>query len=286
MTQFFYDHTNQLEEPHRSLKFGVVILDFFGDIRPHPRSNCYCPTGEMAARIIISNPGVSAWWGNFRRRIPAPIPGSHGKLMTNTQYYMLGKNNHILYVHDADKKNQTVLGSTRHRGDLSHSVFTIVDAGNEAYHIEGKNGHLLYVHDADKKDWTEIRSTTSPGDFSHHKFTIEKNHGSDTYRIFGKHRHNLYVHDADRKDWTVAGSTRHPGDLSHSDISFERVKQKTVVAGTNGILTDTEYYFEGKHGHLLYVDDMDNKDQTKVMSRKDPANISHHIFKFIDIGHG
>ena len=199
---------------------------------------------------------------------------------------MLGKNNHILYVHDADKKNWTVLGSTRHRGDLSHAVFTIVDAGNGTYHIEGKNGHLLYVHDADRKDWTEIRSTTSPGDLSHLKFTIEKNHGSDTYRIFGKHRHNLYVHDADRKDWTVAGSTRHPCDLSHSDISFERVKQKTVVAGTNGILTDTEYYFEGKHGHLLYVDDMDNKDQTKVMSRKDPGNISHHVFKFIDIGHG
>ena len=129
-----------------------------------------------------------------------------------------------MYVHDADKKDWTVAGSTRHRGNLSHHVFKIQGVGNGEYEIIGKNGHHLYVHDADRKDWTVVRSTRHPSNSSHQRFTIRKNHNSNTYRIYGTNGHMVYVHDADRKDWTQAGSTRHRGgDLSHSDFEFVEI---------------------------------------------------------------
>ena len=65
VTQLFYDMTDDsfgFRDSSVSRKFGIVAMDFFGDRFDHPRSDNYRPTCEMAARIIISNPGVSSWW--------------------------------------------------------------------------------------------------------------------------------------------------------------------------------------------------------------------------------
>jgi len=64
-TKLFYQMTDDsfgFRTPSVSRKFGIIAMDFFGDIMPHPRSRHYRPTCEMVARIIISNPGVSSWW--------------------------------------------------------------------------------------------------------------------------------------------------------------------------------------------------------------------------------
>ena len=130
------------------------------------------------------------------------VEGTDGKVFVDTNYYIKGKRDHLLYVHDADKKDWTKAGSTRHPGNLSHSVFKIHGVGNGEYEIRGKNGHHLYVHDADRKDWTVVGSTRHPSNSSHQRFTIRKNHNSNTYRIYGTNGHMVYVHDADSKDWT------------------------------------------------------------------------------------